>query len=332
MENTVQEKKDSINALAQIVVDMEQIYTIAQNIEQYCEQYAVFAGSSVIQDMRSVQMQLKETNSLLSNVAEQVGKKVDQVLSGTATFPEYRILTIDRRLIAGETKKAYILAAPNSLNISETYFVPKSMTSPNADNKGIDFKYFPDFSVVVMSKGSKRAGSSKIPVQYLVQMMNIFNGELAKEDGMENLRKKTIQYYSTGKRKELWLYEETPEELHKDPEYGKAMDDLFLADNEDAWDIESLVHMRRFIDPKITAEQMKLCSDFLSEYRFEDFRSIDTCHLLYRSLRYFRHSDSVSARWESGAADRDGSGTVSASGGRRGAFLSGSPQELQSDQ
>ena len=118
MENTVQNKKNSIEAMARIVADMQQIYTIAQNIEQYCEQYAVFAGSSVIQDMRSVQMQLKETNTLLSNVAEQVGKKVDQVLSGTATFPEYRILTIDRRLIAGETKKAYILAAPNSLNIS----------------------------------------------------------------------------------------------------------------------------------------------------------------------------------------------------------------------
>jgi len=80
----------------------------------------------------------KETNTLLSNVAEQVGKKVDQVLSGTTTFPEYRILTIDRRLISGETKKAYILAAPNSLNISETYFVPKSMTSPNPT-------YFSDF-------------------------------------------------------------------------------------------------------------------------------------------------------------------------------------------
>ena len=177
MENTVQEKKDSINALAQIVADMEQIYTIAQYFDQYCEQYAVFVGNGVIHDMRSIQMQLKEVNMLLSNVAEQIEKKADQVLSGAATFPEYRILTIDRRLIAGETKKSYNLKAPKSLNLSESYFVPKSMTSPNADTKGIDFKYFPDFSVVVMFKGSKRAGSSKIPVQYLVQMMNIFNGE-----------------------------------------------------------------------------------------------------------------------------------------------------------
>jgi len=276
MENTVQNKKNSIEALARIVADMQQIYTIAQNIEQYCEQYAVFAGSSVIQDMRSVQMQLKETNTLLSNVAEQVGKKVDQVLSGTATFPEYRILTIDRRLIAGETTKAYILAAPNSLNISETYFVPKSMTSPNADNKGIDFKYYPDFSVVVMSKESDEKTSSKIPVQYLVQKMEFYKRELAKEDDREILREKTIQYYTTGKGKESWTYLQQPEEIYEDPEYGRAMEDLYFTDNVGEDDIESLVFMRRHVDPEITAKQMKMCSGFLTDYSFEEFRSIDT--------------------------------------------------------
>ena len=65
MGNTVQNKKNSIEALARIVADMQQIYTIAQNIEQYCEQYAVFAGSSVIQDMRSVQMQLNLKSSVI---------------------------------------------------------------------------------------------------------------------------------------------------------------------------------------------------------------------------------------------------------------------------
>ena len=276
MNNTIQNKKNSINALAQIVANMQQIYTIAQNIEQYCEEYAVFAGDGVIHDMRSVQMQLKETNTLLNDVVEQIGRKVDQVLSGSVTFPEYRILTIDRRLVAGETKKAYVLKAPKSMNLLDTYFVPKSMTSPNTDSKGIDFKYYPDFSVVVMCKGTEDTATSKIPVQYLIQMMDQFNRVLAKEDDRENLSRKTIEYFSTGKRKELWLYEDTPEELHKDPEYGKAMDDLFLAGNEDAWDIESLVHMRIYVDPEVTAEQMKLCSDFLTDCNFEAFRSIDT--------------------------------------------------------
>ena len=276
MENTVQNKKNSINALAQIIADMHQLYSVAQNIEQYCEEYAAFAGNDVVNDMRSVQAQLKDINRLLSNAAEQIEDKVDQVLSGMAAFPEYRILTIDRRLIAGETKKAYILKAPKALNQSETYFVPKSMTSPNADSKGIDFRYYPDFSVVVMSKGADETELSKIPVQYLVQRVDSFNRELLKEDDRETLSKKAIAYYSTGNRKELWTYEETPEEIHKDPEYGKAMDDLFLADNEDSWDIESLVYMRKYVDPEITAAQMKQCSDFLYECRFEEFRSITT--------------------------------------------------------
>ena len=34
MENTVQNKKNSIEALARIVADMQQVYMIAQNIEQ----------------------------------------------------------------------------------------------------------------------------------------------------------------------------------------------------------------------------------------------------------------------------------------------------------
>ena len=54
------------------------------------------------------------------------------------------------------------------------------------------------------------------------------------------------------------------------------MDDLFLADNEDSRDIESLVYMRKYVDPEITAAQMKQCSDFLYECRFEEFRSITT--------------------------------------------------------
>ena len=66
MENTVQNKKNSIEALARIVADMQQIYTIAQNIEQYCEQYAVFAGSSVIQDMRFVEIQRLELSTYCS--------------------------------------------------------------------------------------------------------------------------------------------------------------------------------------------------------------------------------------------------------------------------
>ena len=120
MENTVQNKKNSINALAQIIADMHQLYSVAQNIEQYCEEYAAFSGNGVINDMRSVQAQLKDINRLLSNAAEQVEDKVDQVLSGMAAFPEYRILTIDRRLIAGETKKAYILKAPKHIMLCMT--------------------------------------------------------------------------------------------------------------------------------------------------------------------------------------------------------------------
>ena len=58
MEKTVQNKKNSINALAQIVADMHQLYSVAQNIERYCEEYAAFAGNSVINDMRSVQEQV----------------------------------------------------------------------------------------------------------------------------------------------------------------------------------------------------------------------------------------------------------------------------------
>lgn len=34
MENTVQNKKNSIDALARIVSDMQQLYMVAQNIEQ----------------------------------------------------------------------------------------------------------------------------------------------------------------------------------------------------------------------------------------------------------------------------------------------------------
>ena len=49
------------------------------------------------------------------------------------------------------------------------------MTSPNADSKGIDFRYYPDFSVVVMSKGADETELSKIPVQYLVQRVDSFN-------------------------------------------------------------------------------------------------------------------------------------------------------------
>ena len=48
MEKTVQNKKNSINALAQIVADMHQLYSVAQNIEQYCEEYAAFSGNGVI--------------------------------------------------------------------------------------------------------------------------------------------------------------------------------------------------------------------------------------------------------------------------------------------
>ena len=120
MENTVQNKKNSIDALARIVADMQQLYMIAQNIEQYCEEYAVFAGNDVINDMRTVRVQLKDTNRILSNVAEQVGKKVDQVLEGILKYPEYRILTIDRRLISGETKKAYILKWPDMTEEQKT--------------------------------------------------------------------------------------------------------------------------------------------------------------------------------------------------------------------
>ena len=44
----VQNKKNSINALAQIVADMHQLYSVAQNIEQYCEEYAAFSGNGVM--------------------------------------------------------------------------------------------------------------------------------------------------------------------------------------------------------------------------------------------------------------------------------------------
>ncbi|MBR3345501.1 MAG: hypothetical protein IKG37_00325, partial [Solobacterium sp.] len=129
----------------------------------------------------------------------------------------------------------------------------------NADAKGIDFKYYPDFSVVVMSKESDEKTSSKIPVQYLVQKMEFYKRELAREDDREILREKTIQYYTTGKGKESWTYLQHPEEMYEDPEYGRAMEDLYFTDNVGEDDIESLVYMRRHVDPMVTAKQMKLC-------------------------------------------------------------------------
>ena len=40
MEDLFENKKNSIDALAKIVANMQQIYAIAQNIEQYCDEYA----------------------------------------------------------------------------------------------------------------------------------------------------------------------------------------------------------------------------------------------------------------------------------------------------
>ena len=37
-----------------------------------------------------------------------------------------------------------------------------------------------------------------------------------------------------------------------------------------------MVYMIRHVDPEITAKQMKMCSGFLTDYSFEEFRSIDT--------------------------------------------------------
>ena len=74
-----------------------------------------------------------------------------------------------------------------------------------------------------MSKETEENISSKIPVQYLVQKMEFYKRELAKEDDREILREKTIQYYTTGKGKESWMYLQTPEEIYEDTEYGRAM-------------------------------------------------------------------------------------------------------------
>lgn len=276
MENTVQNKKNSIDALARIVANMQQIYAIAQNIEQYCEEYAVFAGNEVINDMRAVRMQLKDTNRVLSNVAEQVEKKVDRVLAGELKYPEYRILTIDRRLISGETKKAYILKWPESADEQKTYFIPKSMTIPNVDSQSVNFKYYPDFSVVAMSNGKEEQGRSKVPVQFLVHMVDSLNSKIQNDEVKEELGRRAVRYYSTGERREYWPYEISPEEVHKDPEWGRAMDDLYLAGDEDILNIEALVYMRKYIDPEITVKEMKECSDFLYKGRFEDFESITT--------------------------------------------------------
>lgn len=275
MENTFENKKSSIDALAKIVADMQQIYTIAQNIKQYCDEYAVFAGNEVINDMRTVQDQLRDTNKILSNAAEKVERKVDQVLAGVLRFPEYKILTIDRRLVSGETKRAYILKPPSGVE-QRAFFIPKSMAEPNSDAQSIDFKYYQDFSVVVMSKGKSGQQTIKVPVQYLVQFVESLNEKIMLKDLNEQLSREVIQFYSTGDRKELWPYDENQEEIHKDPVWGKAMDDLFLAGNDDVSDIESLVYMRRNIDPDVTAEEMKICCDFLYGCRFEDFESITT--------------------------------------------------------
>ena len=276
MENTVLNKKNSIDALARIVSDMQQLYMVAQNIEQYCEEYAVFAGNDVINDMRTVRVQLKDTNRILSNVAEQVGKKVDQVLEGILKYPEYRILTIDRRLISGETKKAYILKWPDMTEEQKMYFIPKSMTEPNPDSHNVDFKYYPDFSVAVMSDGKKGQERTKVPIQFLVHMVDSLNTKIRSEEVKEQLDQIVVRYYSTGERQEFWPYEISPEKIHKDLEWGKAMDDLYLAGNEDILDIESLVYMRKYIDPEITVKEMKACSDFLYNGRFEDFETITT--------------------------------------------------------
>jgi hypothetical protein len=108
---------------------------------------------------------------------------------------------------------------------------------------------------------------------------------LLKEDDRETLSKKAIAYYSTRNRKELWTYEETPEEIHKDPEYGKAMDDLFLANNEDSWDIESLVYMRKYVDPEITAAQMKQWSGLCGAMKAGTPKEADWGSISQRVLR-----------------------------------------------
>ena len=144
MEDTFENKKNSIDALAKIVANMQQIYAIVQNIEQYCDEYAVFAGNEVINDMQTVKDRLKETNRILSNAAEKIEIKVDQVLDGVLRFPEYKILTINRQLISGETKRAYILKPPGG-GEQRAYFIPKSMTKPNSDTQSMrDYKHYTD--------------------------------------------------------------------------------------------------------------------------------------------------------------------------------------------
>ena len=68
MENTVQNKKNSIDALARIVADMQQLYTVAQNIEQYCDEYAVFAGNDVINDRLGAYDQCAELGKPCSEI------------------------------------------------------------------------------------------------------------------------------------------------------------------------------------------------------------------------------------------------------------------------
>ena len=205
MEKSVQNKKQSIDSLARIVADMGMLYQIVQSIEEYSDEYHAFVGDPVVNEMQMVKSLLYKSIKSLSSVADQVEKKVDQVLCGTAAFPEYRILSIDRRLIAGETKKAYILELPNSSLEPETFFVPKSMTSPNEDSERIDFRYYPDFSVVLMPKGTKEETATKVPVQYLVHIVESINKALISDDQNERNPETETRFGSIG-----------PEEISKE--------------------------------------------------------------------------------------------------------------------
>lgn len=185
-------KINSLNVLASAISLMRDINASRDSLEEFCLENGSFIGPDIVDSIRELEGTLNGIVISLGKITDSIGSKVDKVFAGELQFPKYQELRLNRKYIAREFARAYMLKLPGD---KLRYFLPKRLSELDEKRNELVIRYFPGFQVIssIRTKDGNVKRSISID-EFLIKVQKSSRGKEKEKKAVDLCTENTNEY------------------------------------------------------------------------------------------------------------------------------------------